>query len=62
MSKPQEVEEDFDLFAPQEFSRALATRIVRPFVFGPIEFNDLDQDDKFEANKITASIVETAEN
>ena len=35
-------EEDFDLFVPESFQRALAARVPRPFVFGPVEFEGLD--------------------
>lgn len=62
MSKPQEPEEDFDLFAPQEFARALSSRIVRPFVFGPIEFSGLNSDDTFDGVASTNAIVEEMEN
>lgn len=44
ISKP-EVEEDFDLFNPAEFGRALRSKFGRPFAFGPIEFAGLDSDD-----------------
>jgi len=36
-------EEDFDLFAPGSFDKALQARVRRPFVFGPVEFEGLDQ-------------------
>lgn len=35
-------EEDFDLFVPASFERALQSRVPRPFVFGPVEFEGLD--------------------
>ena len=43
--KQDHSQDDFDLFDPQEFSRALKARIGRRFTFGPVEFNGLDSDD-----------------
>ena len=31
-------EEEYDLFAPDSFGRALKNQIDRPFIFGPVEF------------------------
>lgn len=35
-------EEDFDLYLPASFQRALQARVPRPFIFGPVEFEGLD--------------------
>jgi len=37
---------DFDLNSPEEFAKALAKECPRPFTFGPIEFSDLNLNDK----------------
>lgn len=34
-----------DLFAQSDFKEALKERVPRPFVFGPIEFRDLDKEE-----------------
>ena len=39
-------EEDFDLFVPASFERALAAKIQRPFIFGPVEFDNLNLSDE----------------
>jgi len=39
-------EENFDLFVPASFERALKAKIERPFVFGPIEFDNLHLTDE----------------
>ena len=36
-------EEQYDLFLPSSFERALKKKIPRPFVFGPVEFDNLDK-------------------
>ena len=33
---------ELDLFLPSEFGQALQAKIPRPFIFGPIEFGDLN--------------------
>lgn len=38
-------DEDFDLYAPASFERALRARVPRPFIFGPVEFEGLDLTD-----------------
>ena len=35
-------DEEFDLFVPESFKKALKAQIPRPFVFGPIDFVGLD--------------------
>lgn len=37
---------DFDLNSPEDFAKALAKECPRPFTFGPIEFSDLNLNDK----------------
>jgi len=37
--------EDFDLYIPASFERALKKKIPRPFVFGPVEFDNLNKTD-----------------
>jgi len=37
---------DYDLNNPEDFAKALAKECPRPFTFGPIEFNDLNLNDK----------------
>ena len=46
--KPEQIikEENFDLFVPASFERALNSKIQRPFVFGPIEFDNLNMNDE----------------
>jgi hypothetical protein len=39
-------EEVYDLFVPASFERALKAKIPRPFVFGPIEFDNLNLTDE----------------
>jgi hypothetical protein len=39
-------EENFDLFVPGSFERALKSKIERPFIFGPIEFDNLNLNDE----------------
>jgi hypothetical protein len=39
-------EENYDLFVPASFERALKSKIQRPFVFGPIEFDNLNMNDE----------------
>lgn len=39
-------EENFDLFVPASFERALKAKIERPFIFGPIEFDNLNLTDE----------------
>lgn len=36
-------EEEFDLHLPASFERALKKKIPRPFVFGPVEFDNLNK-------------------
>lgn len=36
-------EEDFDYENPASFERALKKKIPRPFVFGPVEFDNLNK-------------------
>ena len=38
-------EEVYDLFVPASFERALKAKIARPFIFGPIEFDNLNMTD-----------------
>lgn len=42
-------EEDFDLWVPASFQRALQARVPRPFIFGPVEFEGLDLSDEQQA-------------
>ena len=42
-------DEDFDLYAPASFQRALRARVPRPFIFGPVEFEGLDLADDQQA-------------
>lgn len=42
-------DEDFDLYAPASFERALRARVPRPFIFGPVEFEGLDLADDQQA-------------
>lgn len=42
-------EEDFDLYVPASFERALQARVPRPFVFGPVEFEGLDLTEEQQA-------------
>ena len=39
-----DVKTELDLNLPADFGDALATKITRPFVFGPVEFTNLDVD------------------
>lgn len=39
-----EAEDDFDLFKPSDFEKALKERVGRPFVFGPVDLVGLDKD------------------
>jgi hypothetical protein len=39
--KPQP---NFDLFKPEDYLEALKEKLPRPFIFGPIDFHDLDQE------------------
>jgi hypothetical protein len=41
--------EDFDLFIPASFERALKKKIPRPFVFGPVEFDNLNKTEDQQA-------------
>jgi len=36
-------EEVYDLFLPSSFERALKNKIPRPFIFGPVEFDNLNK-------------------
>lgn len=38
----QAVKKDLDLFVPAEFKLALQEKVQRPFIFGPIEFKNLN--------------------
>ena len=40
------VKKDLDLYLPQEFAEALKEKIGLPFLFGPVEFNGLNVDNK----------------
>ena len=40
------VKKDLDLYLPKEFAEALKEKIGLPFLFGPVEFNGLNVDDK----------------
>ena len=42
-------EEEFDLYVPASFERALQARVPRPFIFGPVEFEGLDLTDENQA-------------
>jgi hypothetical protein len=54
-NRTPESEAGFDLFSPSDFGKALRTKIGRPFVFGPIDFADLDSD-SFDAQKSRAKV------
>ena len=41
---------EYDLFHPAEFGKAIKAKIGRPFMFGPIEFADLDSE-SFDGTK-----------
>lgn len=36
-------DEDFDLDQPEGFTKALQAKVPRPFIFGPVEFDGLDE-------------------
>jgi len=36
-------EESYDLFIPASFERALKKKIPRPFIFGPVDFDNLNK-------------------
>ncbi len=55
-----EPEDDFDLFNPAEFKRALASRVGRPFVFGPVELDGLDSE-AFDGAKARAKVQKLLE-
>jgi hypothetical protein len=38
----QAVKKDLDLFVPSEFKQALHEKVQRPFIFGPVEFKNLN--------------------
>ena len=62
MEQPEEdQEEDFDLFSPTDFARALQKKVGRPFAFGPIEFSGLDSDDTFDGGQARNQVVEFLE-
>jgi hypothetical protein len=37
-------EGEYDLFNPAQFARAIKAKIGRRFMFGPVQFVDLDSD------------------
>jgi hypothetical protein len=39
----EEAEKQYDLNLPSEFKEALMSKTPRPFIFGPVEFSDLDK-------------------
>lgn len=39
----EEAEKQYDLNLPTEFREALMSKTPRPFIFGPVEFSDLDK-------------------
>jgi len=50
-----------DLFVPSEFGQAVKEKIGRPFVFGPIEFNNLhltEEQEPFRPDLIRRHIIE----
>lgn len=52
----QEDEEIFDLEDKVGFDKALKAKLSRPFIFGPVEFNDLNTEDAFEYEKERARV------
>jgi hypothetical protein len=39
-------EESYDLFLPASFERALKKKVPRPFIFGPVDFENLNKTDE----------------
>jgi hypothetical protein len=52
------VEEHFDVSNPEGFEKALRAKIPRPFLFGPIEFEGLNEEN-FDSER-AREIVEAA--
>ena len=42
-------DEEFDLFVPDSFKKALQAKVPRPFIFGPVEFDGLHLTDDVQA-------------
>jgi hypothetical protein len=48
-----------DLMIKEDFNEALKERIPRPFVFGPVEFRDLDREEnQFNGEQWRAQVVD----
>ena len=41
--KNSQIDEEYDLADHESFKNALKNKIQRPFIFGPVEFDGLDQ-------------------
>ena len=48
VKEPTVFEELFDLECPNGFKKAMKQHIERPFIFGPVEFDDLDSGEVFD--------------
>lgn len=56
------MDKELDLYDREDFKKALKERIGRPFVFGPIAFNDLDNVDQFDSSESRQKVIDILEN